>query len=444
MGSVEEHPLAYAQYDCIVVGAGISGLYATRELLKRHPTWRIALAERYKGFGGRTYSYWVPLASADKGFEGVHWEMGAGRIHKDHKHLMALVKEYGLHWIPIGEDIGFKAAPTTPVEPNVFESMIVPTILGPLATLSKDLLAKHTIEELMVNVYGKEATKTALAQFPYRAEVNTLRADLALDGFLGGGEMSSHKGYGFLVEGFSELVSRIKTDIQERGGICLPRHQLVFLKKGPGSATDLTFKFGYAEKGEPHGIITLRATRCTVLALHRDAVAELPEFQGWRTLSLLKTQPLLRCYAIFRDSSWFSGMGRVVTPELPRYILPIDPKKGTIMISYTDGDDTKRYTRIQEQGGDSALEKVVLKDVRRLFPEKRIPNPEFFKSHPWKTGCTYWLPGTYDPEKVSAESCHPLPSKLPNVYLCGESWSLRQAWVEGALEQTEKCLRRIK
>ena len=114
------------------------------------------------------------------------------------------------------------------------------------------------------------------------------------------------------------------------------------------------------------------------------------------------------------------------------------------MISYTDGDDTGSYVRTQEKGGDKALEKLVLKDVRRLFPEKRIPNPEFFRSHPWKTGCTYWLPGLYDPEKVSEESCNPLPSVLPNVYLCGESWSMRQAWVEGALEQALLMLRRIK
>lgn len=431
--------IAYAQYDCIVVGAGISGLYATREILKKHPSWRVALAERYKGFGGRTYSYWVP------GVKDTHWEMGAGRIHKDHKLLMGLLKEYGLHWIPIGEDIGFKADPKAHVEPNLFESLVVPTMLGPLAVLSKDLLAKHTIEELMVKVYGQQATKTALAKFPYRSEINVLRADLALEGLLGGGEISSHKGYGILAEGFSELVSRMKTEIQERGGICLSRHQLLSLKKVPGSsATDCTFKFGYPKKGEPHGTIQLRAIHSVVLALHRDAVAELPEFKGWRTLKLLKTQPLLRCYAIFRDSSWFSGLGRVVTPELPRYILPMDPKQGTIMISYTDGDDTRSYMKIQEKGGDKALEKAVMADVRRLFPEKRIPNPEFFRSHPWKTGCTYWLPGEYDPEKVSEESCNPLPSVLPNVYLCGESWSMRQVWVEGALEQTEKCLRILK
>ncbi len=430
-------PIAHAQYDCIVVGAGISGLYATREILKRHPTWRVALAERYKGFGGRTYSYWP---SADKGFEGIHWEMGAGRIHKDHTLLMGLLREYGLHWIPIGEAIGFKADPKATVEPNPFESVTVPTMLGPLAALSKDILAKHTIEELMIQIYGEEVTKAALAQFPYRAEVNVLRADMALKGFLEGGEMSSHSGYGFVQEGFSELVARMKADIQQRGGFTLSRHQLLNVKKGPGSATDCTFRFGYPDAGEPHGTITLRAARCVVLALHRDAVAELPEFQGWKPLNLLKTQPLLRCYAIFRDSRWFSGMGRVVTPELPRYILPIDPEKGVIMISYTDGDDTTRYSKIQEQGGDSALEKAVLQDVRHWFPDRKIPKPVFFKSHPWKTGCTYWLPGPYDPAAISKSACHPLPSKLPNLYLCGESWSMRQAWVEGALEHTQSCL----
>ncbi len=429
-----------ASYDCIVVGAGISGLFATRELLKRHPTWSIALAERYKGLGGRTYSYWPP------GFDGVHWEMGAGRIHKSHTMLMKLIEEYGLHWIPIPDTITYKQSPHGSIVPNPFETLIVPLYIAPLQHLSPNVLATHTIQELMNKLYGATLTKTLLAYFPYKAEINVLRADLALKGFLEGGEMSTHSGYGVLQEGFSELVARLRADIESRGAVILNRHKLTRLESAGGNATDLTFEFGYNEPGKPHGTIVLRAEQACVLALHKDAVAELKEFKGWSVLSHLQTAPLLRCYAIFtthKGPVWFSELARVVTPMRPRYILPMDPSKGTIMISYTDADDTKEYMRIQKAGGDKALEKVVMKDIRELFPRENPPNPVFFRSHPWDTGCTYWLPGSYSPQKASEAAMHPLPSKLPGVWLCGESWSMRQCWVEGALEHTHEMLRAL-
>jgi hypothetical protein len=443
-------------YDIIVVGAGISGLFCVRELLKKHPGWRIALAERYKGLGGRTYSYQPP------GFPGVGWEMGAGRVRKDHTMVMGLLKEYGLTWVPISASITFQRKPGSELETDIFEELYIPLYFQPLASLESSILATHTLEELLKKVYGLEKTAEILAPFPYRAEVITMRADLALAGFLSGGghsayhsvngpqgEMSSHKGYGVVKEGFGELVARMKADIEKRGAIVLNRHRLLNFTRGHGKAVDLEFSFGYPEDKSASGTIQLRAEKGVVLALHKDAVAELPPFRGWKTLSLLKTEPLLRVYAVFptgtgtAGKAWFAGFSRIVTPERPRYILPIDAEKGVIMISYTDADDTTDYMRIQKQGGDKALEKVVMKDVRRLFPSLKIPNPLFFRSHPWETGATYWLPGSYDPVEESLSACNPLPTAFPSVWLCGESWSVRQAWVEGALEHTAECIKQI-
>jgi hypothetical protein len=82
-----------------------------------------------------------------------------------------------------------------------------------------------------------------------------------------------------------------------------------------------------------------------------------------------------------------------------------------------------------------------MKDARALFPDKKIPDPLFFRGHYWETGVTYWIAGNYSVEEVSKNACHPLPKELPGVYVCGESFSLKQAWVEGALEHTETCLK---
>jgi protoporphyrinogen oxidase len=399
-------------YDCLVIGAGISGLYATREILKKHPEWSVGLAELYKGLGGRTYSY---------KYKDMTWEMGAGRIHKNHKMLVKLIKEYELTLIPIGDSICYKEN-ENPVEENQFEELSH-IYLEPLTYLSPMILANNTIVSLLNKLYGHIKTRIIASYFPYRAEINTLRADLALKTFFGG-EMSSHKNYGVIKEGFSELVKRMVDDIKERGGKILVHHKLTNFTN-----SSCTFEV----EGEKQEI----ETKNIILALHKDAVAKLPPFYSWNTLRHLKTRPLLRIYAVF-NKPWFSDLKRIVTPGPLRYIIPINSK--LIMISYTDADDTSEYMRILYKEGEEKLQKVVMEDVRTLFPDRNIPEPTFFKPHPWDTGATYWLPGNYSPETLSLEAVHPL-SKYPNVWLCGESWSLRQAWVEGALEHTSLCLK---
>ncbi len=111
------------------------------------------------------------------------------------------------------------------------------------------------------------------------------------------------------------------------------------------------------------------------------------------------------------------------------------------MISYTDFKDTAHWTSLLHEKGEYALEKAILKEVRKLFPSIKIPNPIFFKAHEWSDGCTYWLPGIYDPNELSEKMMKPFPSRFPNLYCCGESFSVGlQAWMEGALQNAESLV----
>ena len=112
------------------------------------------------------------------------------------------------------------------------------------------------------------------------------------------------------------------------------------------------------------------------------------------------------------------------------------------MISYTDGKDTHYYHNVLKARDEKGLEIVVMKDIRALFKssqEINIPDPILTKAHYWGTGASYWLPGNYDPETISKEALRPRKD-FPGLYMCGESWSMRQAWIEGALEHTTECL----
>lgn len=413
-----------ASYDIIIVGAGISGLVVARELSKKYPKLSIALCERYKGFGGRTYSYWPEQ------FPGVHWEMGAGRVHKSHKRVLGLLKEYGLHWVPIGSGLSYR----TPGAENPFEGAVLPVRIAPLKQLSGDVLAKYTLNTICEKVYGKQETENIFAPFPYRAEVNVLRADLALQSFLQG-EMSGHEGYGVVAEGFSELIVCLKDECARRGVTLLPRHRLLDFKSLVDGSTDCEFEF---ESGKT---LTLKAEKACVLALHSMALRELPSLKAWSPLRFVKSAPLFRIYMIFPKPAWFAGIGRIVFDELPRYMIPIDEVSGVVMISYTDNEDTRVYENVYKERGEKALQDRVMRDVRKVFPGLTIPDPVFMRPHFWELGASYWVPGEYEPEDVSRES---LRFGETNVFVAGETFSLRQAWVEGALEQTENVLKVIK
>jgi len=111
------------------------------------------------------------------------------------------------------------------------------------------------------------------------------------------------------------------------------------------------------------------------------------------------------------------------------------------MTSYTDSTDTEPWLNLLHKS-EKALKNGIMAELRRTFPDKSIPDPTYFKAHPWYDGCTYWLPGLYDPEDISNKLMCPLPAKWKYLFMCGESYSMRQAWVEGALEHSEKMLKK--
>jgi hypothetical protein len=101
--------------------------------------------------------------------------------------------------------------------------------------------------------------------------------------------------------------------------------------------------------------------------------------------------------------------------------------------------------RIKDKGD---RERALMRELRRTFPEKEIPDPLAIFFYGWEQGCTYWLPSKstasaslYSVEEASAHSVQPFP-RVP-LYLCGESFAVQQSWMESALIQAERVLRAL-
>ena len=419
--------------DYAIIGGGLAGLYAAREIAKKHPKSKIGVFEKYRVFGGRVLTF----------REGPYqWEAGAGRIHSSHTMVRGLLKQYGLKEMPISSKVGWVATYGSPLVPNEWEHSL-PSWLSEIARLPANELATHTIFELLSQIFGKQQAKEFVAPFPYYGEIYTLRADLAIHSFQG--EMGTHEHYSVSPDGYDTFIDSLAEDCDNHG-VLLHTHWDLKAAAAEDDRIRLWFGIGSPKEKDSREVKEVLAKK-VIFALHRDALAKLNLFKDLPLLKKVKMEPLHRIYAVFpksRDGTmWFENLGNFVTSTPIRYFIPINPTQGVTMISYTDGADTAIWTDIA-YGADPANETLgflLTQECRRLFPEKDIPYPIFLKSHPWDSGCTYWVPGDYDVYKESRDSLQPFGKSLPNAYVCGESFSLRQAWMEGSLENTRDLLR---
>lgn len=413
--------------DILILGAGIAGLHCGIQLLQKRPSQKIVLLEKYNYVGGRVVTYHKEIEGPKGQCKQLQWEIGAGRISTSHSKVLHYIKRYGLHTYPMGGDMMYEDKGV--LQENIFTESIR-VLLPELRRLPLSVLQTKTLRQVLEDLLGKEKANRLLLEFPYRAEVDVMRADVSLESFTN--EFKSYEGYLGVKEGLSAIVNAMAKEFEALGGSIFQGQNVTDIQ--PKGATILV------KATTDAGPVLWEAPK-VICALHRDALAELSLFKGCKVLQKVAMKPLVRTYAVFpttNGNSWFSGLPKLTSSGLLRFFIPINPSCGTVMISYTDEKDATKILRLQKKLGDKGLERVIMKECRKSFPDRTIPDPLFFKVHPWTSGCTYWLPGAYDPEDVTKEVLKPFSC---NLYVCGESFALRQAWMEGALEHADLLLK---
>lgn len=406
--------------DTVIIGGGLAGLMLAEELSKNNV--RVTVLERYPAWGGRVVTH------RDN---NLQYEIGAGRIFKNHTRVLALIKRFNLHTYPIPTSQEFEHSP------NPFVHAFRP-IHKLLSTIPQSTLQLHTIADLVPPTYHH-----LLKAYPYWAELYMMRADLALKLFDRGDPMASDKSasatepdfYG-VKEGLDAITTHLANAAATAGADLRNRHRVHDIQRRPDGLFLITGDYGKKAEAQP---FTFTAKR-VIIATCRCSLSTFTVLKDNPLLAQLGTSPLLRIYATYPLNSdskpWFHDIEKQVTVNPLRYVIPIDKSKGLIMISYTDGDDTNYWRRLE----GPALSAEIQKQAHLLFPEKTIPAPTYLMKHDWPSGCTYWLPGDYDVKQASKAALNP----APNLYIAGESISLNQTWMEGALESAETLLKHLK
>ena len=78
-------------YDVIIIGGGISGIYSMYNLKKNHPNLKVLCLEKNERFGGRVYTF-------HKKLDNINYvmDLGAGRVGYHHTLMVDLIKELQL------------------------------------------------------------------------------------------------------------------------------------------------------------------------------------------------------------------------------------------------------------------------------------------------------------------------------------------------------------
>lgn len=385
----------------IVVGAGIAGLWLAEQLALKGD--RVTLLEKADYLGGR-------ILTSKLGFE-----IGAGRIAAKHTNVLALIRRFGLQTYTIPHGDQWKAVGDAHSQPNPFLYTWEP-IISLISKMDPAILATHTLRDLAEKTIGPELTDQILQEFGFRAETDVLRADLGLRAFAG--DMGRDAEFLGVKGGLSLLIAALEKACRAAG---------VKIRLNT-PVTNVTGQYKVHTDTD-----TLSCDR-VILALPVEALRRIPCMRTFGTLHHLKMEPLTRIYAKFATSWCLSK--KLVTNSPLRFIIPIIPELGLVMISYTESQDTQAFKGLSGLTLAATLEKELL----RLFPTEPVPPILWTHAYEWDHGCTYWLPGNYDPATESKKALQPFPKTAPHMHLCNESFSLHQAWMEGSLEHATALL----
>ena len=403
-----------------IVGGGISGLYIASGLIDIG--YKVIVFEKSIRLGGRIQSISVNQ------LECV--EAGAGRFNEKHKILLNLIKRCDLQhkiaplstqkrWYHSGNRINNKH----------YNDYVVNMLFNNLqqwsAKYTKQQLASMTMKDLLMHEYPYDVVEHIISAFGYNSEFEIQNAFTTLN--ILNKEFNDKIQYYYLQGGLTQLVKHLERQITQGGGIILckttvcgyePKNNIVHYKQKTKPIQHQTF----------HKVVFA----CTKSTL--ETFEHLLEYDERLMcyLNSISMAPLNRMFAIFprhrSGKAWFDGIHRTTTSLPIRYIIPYNARTGLIQISYTDNKFAKYWkTKSNQQCKDE-----VVKYLKLMFPQKKIPKPIWLKNFYWNEGVTYWKPSftTYRNYKQNP------------YYIAGEIMSVdHSGWIEGALQSAEDVLK---
>ena len=372
-------------YDTVIVGGGIAGLYTAYTLLKQNPSLSLLIVEKNNELGGRAGSTI---------FQGVSVVTGAGvgRLNKDIL-LIELMKELRL---------------------RVFQLLKEAYTEKPVRATFKEF----ALSVINTSTYNAFCTVAGYTDYENEDANDTL--------FHYGFEDNLDEWTGFYVP-----WKKIMTKLADYIGYdrILTNTNVTQLRRTHRGGFRISFSDGF------HTF-----SKRVVLATTIDAVRRLVPVQLKR-YKQIKGQPFLRLYAKCTPESarllsqHVKGMTIVGGPL--QKILPINPKEGIYMISYSDNTNASNLSYFTTDTANHRRMFSILIEHALQLPSRSIELTHIMGIY-WKIGTHYYTPNPV--KETRLEFIHKVQRPLQNLFVVGEMVSLNQGWVEGALQSVQEVI----
>lgn len=399
----------------LIIGAGISGLYLAYKLLSQGINSNdIIIFEKSNRIGGRIYTH------ENRGYK---YSAGAGRIGRKHKYVMKLIKDFNLQEqiININKNNNYFVNGKLMNEQQLlkyFNSQYK----------SLDELWKYAIEK-KINIKKYDLNNYNLHNYfslilPTN-EVELLKISL---GYVA--EMYDMNAYNGLLTLRKDFDVKNKDFFVLRDGIHILCDVLSENIRNAGVTISLSSTLEDVYDDKKYIIVNGINYNYTklYLTIKRKDYMDIKYFKKYDYLfNSVVDGKLLRIYARYKDV-WFKNMPKVLAQNNIQFIIPIDYESGLIQISYSDSYNAEFWNNFKNE---KDVMKYLTKILNEMFPEKKIKEPEWITMHYWEAGDHLWKVGT-NSKKIQKNIDDIFISK--NIYILGETYSDRQAWIEGALE----------
>jgi monoamine oxidase len=404
-----------------IIGAGITGLYLAYNLLLNGVSSEdIVIFEGSKRIGGRIYT------NEHKGFR---YSVGAGRLGKKHKYVMKLIKDFKLkdQIINIGKNTNYF------IEGRLMnEEQLLKHYKSTFKSLKE--LWKYAIEKKLngnkydPNLYNLHNYFSLILN---ANEVELLKISLGYQG-----EMYDMNAYNGILTLRKDFDIRNNEFFVLRDGIQILCD--VLYKYIVDAGVSVNFSSILEDVKDDDKTIRVNGNIYNYsklyLTLKRSDYMKINYFKKYDYLfNTVSDGHLLRIFAQYKDV-WFKDMPKILTQNKLQFIIPIDYNSGLIQISYSDRYNADFWNAFKTE---KDVKKYLTKILNEMFPEKNIKEPEWITMHFWESGDHMWNVG------VNTKNIQDIIDGLfipKDIYILGETYSERQAWVEGAIETVHKKL----
>lgn len=430
LSSSSEHDDNLRHHHVVIVGAGITGLAASRKLVAEWPSVHVTLVERDTRVGGRIHT--VPFPAPPSMVE-----CGAGRINTSkHHRTMAMLKALRIPLRPNGTTRSFVGVGAK------WEATGVPTLQEIRSTRDRlreayrdgggdrGGLGARAFEAWARGVVGADTYHRMVLFVGYDGKWELMAVDDALRAL----DEELDDDFGHVPGGLSRLTETLHREAEAHPRVRVLLGHEVVRHRRDGALREVHVRQTTPGDGTP-ATMTLRCA-CIVMTnpVQTNKLYPGGERARRRIHRLIGSKPLVRVYA--KLSSPLPVAGRITTDGALRYIIPIRPDAGLYMISYTDGDKRVDSSARLCRGR-------VGRELVRMFGRAgapRVEGPRLLRCR-WALGTSFWAPGPARADLASTRERVMLPA--PDVIQIGESVATYPSWVEGALQTVDIDLPRL-